>query len=48
LLASTNLAAGPQSWTALSTNTFDANGNFQITNSMNPAAPQLFFRLKSQ
>ncbi|HEX4262888.1 MAG TPA: carbohydrate-binding protein [Verrucomicrobiae bacterium] len=48
VLASTNLAAQPPIWAALSTNRFDANGTFQITNPIVPTAPQLFYRLKSQ
>jgi hypothetical protein len=48
ILASASLAAPLQSWTALSTNTFDANGSFQTTNPINPIIPQLFYRLKSQ
>jgi hypothetical protein len=48
VLVSTNLTAPQPGWTALSTNTFDFNGAFQITNSINPGAQQLFYRLKSQ
>jgi hypothetical protein len=48
VLSSTNLTALPASWTVLSTNTFDANGSFQFTNSINPGALQMFYRLKSQ
>jgi hypothetical protein len=48
MLATTNLATLPANWTALSTNTFDAIGAFQITNLINPGVPQLFYRVKSQ
>ena len=48
VLVSTNLTASQAGWTALSTNTFDADGAFQITNPINPGAEQLFYRLKSQ
>ena len=45
LLAATNLAAA---WTPLATNQFDANGNFLLTNAVNPAAPQVFYKLQLQ
>lgn len=48
VLASTNPATLSANWTPLSTNMFDDNGAFQITNSINPGVPQLFYRLKSQ
>jgi hypothetical protein len=48
VLAATNLTTLPANWMAVSTNAFDANGAFQITNFMNPGVPQLFYRLKSQ
>jgi hypothetical protein len=48
VLASTNLTVPQPGWTALSTNTFDFDGTFQTTNSINPGAQQLFYRLKSQ
>lgn len=48
VLASTNLAASLPNWAALSTNAFDANGAFQITNPINSSVPQLFYRVKSQ
>jgi len=45
LLAATNLAAA---WTPLATNQFDANGNFVLTNTVNAAAPQVFYKLQLQ
>lgn len=48
VLVSTNLTAPQSGWEALSTNTFDFDGAFQVTNSINPGAQQLFYRLKSQ
>lgn len=48
VLAFTNLSGPTASWTDLSTNMFDANGGFQITNQIDPGLPQLFYRLKSQ
>jgi hypothetical protein len=48
VLTSTNLAAPPPNWMAVSTNRFDASGAFQTTNFINPGVPQLFYRLKSQ
>ena len=46
VLSATNLAAPPNSWTHLATNTFDASGNFDFTNAFNPSAPQQFYRLQ--
>jgi len=47
LLSSTNLAS-PASWTLESSNAFDSNGSFSITNSMPPVTPQKYYRLKLQ
>jgi hypothetical protein len=47
LFSSTNLAS-PGSWTLESTNTFDSNGSFSITNSMLPGTRQKYYRLKLQ
>lgn len=44
--ATTNLL-NPQ-WILVATNQFDAGGNFTVTNAMNPAAPQSFYRLEVQ
>jgi fibronectin type 3 domain-containing protein len=48
VLATTNLALPMAQWTLVATNQFDSNGNFVITNSINPAWPQTFYRLQSQ
>jgi uncharacterized delta-60 repeat protein len=47
LLSSTNLAAPMTNWTRLLTNTFDSNGNFDLTNLLNTNGPQSFFRLQA-
>jgi len=47
LLFSTNLVS-PGSWTTESSNTFDANGLFSVTNVLKPGAPQKFYRLQLQ
>jgi len=46
ILTSTNLAAPLTSWTRLLTNQFDAGGNFNVTNTLNPALPQGFYLLQ--
>lgn len=46
LLASTNLALG--NWKLLTTNTFDMNGAFSVTNTLAPGSPQEFYRLQLQ
>jgi len=46
LLSSTNLTSG--NWTLETTNIFDANGAFSITNVVTPGAPQEFYRLQVQ
>jgi hypothetical protein len=46
LFTSTNLASG--NWTLESSNTFDANGAFSITNTVAPGAPQEFYRMQLQ
>jgi autotransporter-associated beta strand protein len=48
LLASTNLAAPPASWTRVLTNQFDASGSFNFTNAAAPNAPQTFYFLQLQ
>jgi autotransporter-associated beta strand protein len=47
LLSSTNLTAPLAAWVRVSTNTFDGNGNFNITNAVG-GAPQSFYILESQ
>jgi hypothetical protein len=46
VLTSTNVALPRGQWTLLSTNQFDANGNFAVTNAVDPAAPQTFYLLQ--
>jgi hypothetical protein len=46
VLQSTNVALPLSSWTRMATNGFDASGNFAFTNTVNPNAPQQFFRLQ--
>jgi hypothetical protein len=41
--AMTNLVSG--AWLPVLTNTFDANGNFTVTNSLVPGVPQMFYRI---
>jgi len=45
LLGSSNLTLPIANWTQISTGSFDANGNFTLTNALDPALPQRFFRL---
>jgi hypothetical protein len=45
LLTSTNVAVPLTNWTVVATNNFDGSGNFQITNGINPGAPQQFYML---
>ncbi len=47
VLTTTNIATPLASWTILLTNMFDTNGAFHVTNSMDPAVPQLFYRIKT-
>ena len=48
LLASTNLNSPLTNWTVIATNNFDANGDFNFTNSPDPLLPQTFYLLKLQ
>jgi hypothetical protein len=48
VLTSTNLIVPVSNWTVLSTNTFDAAGNFRVTNQINPGAQQQFYLLRLQ
>jgi autotransporter-associated beta strand protein len=43
LLTTTNVATPLGNWTPLTTNLFDASGNFDFTNLPDPAQPQQFF-----
>jgi len=46
VLVSTNLALPPNQWTPVTTNVFDASGNFIFTNAINADSPQAFYRLQ--
>jgi hypothetical protein len=48
VFTSTNIAAPVANWTPVSTNMFDSNGAFHVTNAVNPAAGQSFFLLRVQ
>lgn len=45
VLTHTNVAAPVADWSPLATNTFDANGALTVTNLVNPAEPQRYFRV---
>jgi hypothetical protein len=45
LLSATNLTAPVMEWQRVSTNVFGFEGNFTLTNAIDPFAPQRFFRL---
>lgn len=46
VLATTNLLTPVGNWPVISTNTFDAGGNFNFTNALNPSSPERYFILK--
>jgi autotransporter-associated beta strand protein len=46
VLSSTNLTLPASNWTRLLTNQFDNNGNFILTNDLDPNAAQNFYRLQ--
>ena len=46
VLTSTNLAAPLANWTPVATNTFDASGNFSVTNAVNSNSTQQYYLLK--
>lgn len=48
VLTSTNVATPLTNWTLVLTNSFDNNGAFQVTNSINPAAGRSFYLLQEQ
>jgi len=48
VLASTNLALPAASWNVITTNIFDANGNFIFTNTSGTGVPDQFYLLKYQ
>lgn len=45
VLTQTNMTEPMPNWTAISTNTFDGAGTLSVTNSVNLAEPQRFFRI---
>jgi autotransporter-associated beta strand protein/parallel beta-helix repeat protein len=47
LLNSTNLALPLNQWIPVLTNNFDGNGNFNLTNVINPGTPQNFYMLQA-
>jgi len=47
VLTSTNLTVPLTNWTALSTNSFNANGTFSYTNAINPTNLAAFFSVKA-
>jgi pectate lyase len=46
VLATTNLTLTPDQWPTLSTNNFDPNGNFDVTNAVATEVAAQFYRLK--
>jgi len=48
LLASTNLNLPVVQWTRIATNQFNGDGTFSMTNVVNTAAPQTFYRIQLQ
>jgi hypothetical protein len=46
ILSSTNLTTPLASWVSVSTNMYDASGNFNVTNALTPGVPQNFYRIK--
>jgi hypothetical protein len=47
VLGSTNIALPLSQWTRVVTNQFDAEGNFSVTNSVDPDLAQQFYQLQS-
>ena len=48
VLTSTNVAAPLPDWTPVATNTFDASGNFSVTNAVDSNSTQQYYLLKVQ
>ncbi len=46
VLTTTNIATPVINWVSLTTNNFDALGNFSVTNAIAPGTPQCFYRIK--
>jgi autotransporter-associated beta strand protein len=47
VLTTTNLALPVSGWTPVVTNQFGAGGSFSFTNAINPAAPKMFYIIRS-
>ncbi len=47
VLISTNLMLPASQWLSIATNTFDASGNFDFTDSISPSGPQKFYLLET-
>jgi hypothetical protein len=47
VLTSTNVGLSLNQWTMFATNSFDPNGNFNVTNSTSPGSSQQFFRIRT-
>jgi autotransporter-associated beta strand protein len=45
VLTTTNLTTPLANWLTIATNSYDANGNFSVTNAINPGTPQRFYRI---
>ena len=48
VLTSTNITSPPTNWTRAVTNPFNAGGNFNFTNPVNPGQSRLFYLLQVQ
>jgi hypothetical protein len=48
VLVSTNLTTPLTNWAVLATNTFDANGAFSVSNSINSNVPQQYYLIELQ
>jgi hypothetical protein len=46
VLTATNLSSPLIDWLPVQTNTFDASGNFTVTNTLDVNAPQVFYRIE--
>lgn len=46
LLVSTNLSSPPSQWRRIATNNFDATGDFDFTNVLDPNAPEQFYLIQ--
>jgi hypothetical protein len=46
VLSTTNLSPSLSNWAPIATNLFDASGNFNVTNAIDPNTPQRFFLIR--